>query len=109
MEEQEDLVKLWEALLEAAMDPTKARAVRRGFVETLKLFDPADALVFQFVSALRMQSLKDLVGCTPEPANSVYISIENLVKLRVVRGDTSDFILSPYGAELKRALGLPSL
>lgn len=46
-ETRAELKNLWERLLANAFDPDRTNTVRTSFVETLKRFDPTDAVVFE--------------------------------------------------------------
>ena len=46
-ESRPELQDIWAALIAAAMDPERAARVRISFIDTLKRFDPLDALVLK--------------------------------------------------------------
>ena len=48
-EENEELQDLWSRLLAAAMDPSRADAMRQSFIQSVKQMDPMDALVLKAV------------------------------------------------------------
>ena len=44
-DDREEIQELWARLLASALDPSRRMRVRKSFVDTLKGFDPIDALV----------------------------------------------------------------
>ena len=48
-ESRPELQELWASLIAAAMDPARSGRVRLSFIDTLKQFDPLDALVLRGV------------------------------------------------------------
>jgi Abortive infection alpha len=108
-EDRPDLQMLWAKLLAATMDPTRSGRVRAIFVTTVKAMDPIDALVFQ--------ALRDLGNVSPSQGDflagrfkwrpdEVETSFGRLQELGLGANlaGSGNFILSPRGRELLRAL-----
>lgn len=105
-----ELQDLWAALIAAAMDPKLSGRVRLSFVDTLKRFDPLDALVLkarhQQSSELKPNSVAFIAGILAQPIDEVQISVENLKALRCAGSATTsvtEFFVSNYGRALLRA------
>lgn len=52
----EKIRELWARLMAAALDPDRDVSLNRTLIETLKQFDPVDALLFQAISTLAFQN-----------------------------------------------------
>lgn len=107
-ETREGLREMWAALIAAAMDPERASRVRVSFIETLRHFDPLDALVLR-------TRLDNQGGLSPTPQAfiaqrlgvteiEVAVSMINLKDLKCIRIDMpqTGFAILPYGWELLR-------
>jgi hypothetical protein len=90
-ESREGLRDLWAQLIAAAMDPDRADRVRVSFAETLRQFDPLDALVLRAMQegggAGIASAMAPLLGCT---VDDIVISFGNLEALRCARLPTAD-------------------
>jgi len=118
-ENRDELVELWARLLAAAMDPSRAGSMRAAFVESLKNFDPIDALVFsgldRGLSEEVKPNLRDFfaskLGLTPD---QVELSLIHLYDIgvawqpgvaRMMHADAITSVsLTPLGRELRRSL-----
>lgn len=104
-----ELQKLWSELIAAAMDPKRSHRVRLSFIDTLKRFDPLDALVLKArydspsdLSPNAREYLKQKLGA---PFDEIQISIDNLEVLRCIfnqRVSPGNFHVTSYGRELIR-------
>ena len=112
-ESRPELQDMWAALIAAAMDPARSNRVRLSFIETLKRFDPLDALI--------MKTLHDRQAEIPTPDTTswlngelhcshddVVLSFDNLRDLHCAicpPGSTAVgyFALTLYGTALVRA------
>jgi Abortive infection alpha len=107
-ERREELQRLWEALLAAALDPNKQGFVRQSLISTVKQLDPFDALVFDEIrnnagdaawASNPRDSIASKLGAT---ADEVQVSVDNLHRLNlIVAGGTG---LWPLGNLLVRVL-----
>ncbi len=108
-ESRPELQELWASLIAAAMDPSRASRVRISFIETLKQFDPVDALVLKQRASLTMQLNDNMIVRVSEALNvdkeEVFLSVQNLSRLNCVyyNNSISAFDLNPYGHALMRA------
>jgi hypothetical protein len=108
-ETQELLRELWARLIATATDPAKAQSVQRRFVDTLKKFEPLDALLLQHVMQhshrigpqLMSGNTIDIHGLASNlkvQSAEVEVAVENLIELRCLqRPDTASAIISSYG------------
>ena len=118
METNEELQDLWANLFANAMDPTKDVSLRHIFIDTLKQFEPIDALVLNALMEVSEGSGKMEFAGTAVCSELVFrraqiaLSIQNLENLGCVtrRGEGSKlgtntyiddyFSLTPLGDEL---------
>jgi hypothetical protein len=95
------------------MDPARAARVRISFIETLKKFDPLDALVlkarYSEPGQLTPNPVQHIAGLCGRPAEEVQLSFENLTDLKSVvliqpqGGPPVNFLPTNYGRALMRA------
>jgi Abortive infection alpha len=109
-ENRPELQDLWAHLIAAAMDPKRSSRVRISFTDTLKQFDPLDALVLKKRDELGASSgNENILANTAEllkvEHDEVLISVQNLLRLNCIseQGHFSQFNLTPYGSALLRA------
>lgn len=117
-ESRPELAELWARLLAAAMDPDRSKRVRQTFVETIKAFDPVDALVLRHIVD---RAHVDNVPTHSQIAHELKISTEEadvslgrLLDLRCIRDRDHAYtdralhvghpILTSFGTELLRVL-----
>ncbi|MEE9209534.1 MAG: Abi-alpha family protein [Kiloniellales bacterium] len=121
LETDETLQDMWAELLANAMDATKHMTLRKLLIDTLRKFEPADALVFQKMgrqhvstSALPERasvggrlSISILAEILKERETFIALAFDNLDRLRCIeRGPTSKVaekdqaILTTLGIEL---------
>lgn len=97
---------MWASLLASAMDPKRAGRMRLSFIETLKRFDPLDALVLKKRHAhpgnMRPTAVAGIAAMISEQQSEVEISVENLRVLRCVAAvnPVVDFNITNYGRSL---------
>jgi hypothetical protein len=105
-ESREGLRELWAQLIASAMDPDRAPLVRISFIETLRQFDPLDALVlktvYEKVATSRPDAAQYVAEALNQPVDEVIISAENLTRLRCVEAPTN-LIVARYGRALLAA------
>lgn len=109
-ESRPELQELWAALIAAAMDPKLSGRVRLSFIDTLKRFDPLDALVlktrYEQSGDLKPNPVAFIAGILSEQGDEVQVSVENLKTLKCAGSATSsvtDFYVTNYGRALLRA------
>ncbi len=111
-ETREELKEVWNTLITNAMDPNRSDAVRRNIIETVKQFEPIDALVLK--KAMRLPSgrnkeeikLGALRNRTDLALDGFDVSVRNLIKLDCFRkGGTA----VGAGAETIHTIGITSL
>jgi hypothetical protein len=109
-ENRPELQELWAALIAAAMDPKRSGRVRLSFIDTLKRFDPLDALVLKernnWQGDVRPNAVEFIASRLGELGDEVQISVDNLKVLRCAGSATTsvtDFYASNYGRALLRA------
>jgi hypothetical protein len=103
------LQDIWAALIAAAMEPERASRVRMSFIDTVKRFDPLDALVLRERHGrpgdLHPDASQFLANLLQVSVDEVFISIENLKNLNC--GGWSSgmerFYITRYGSALVRA------
>ncbi len=120
-ETRAEIRQIWARLLANALDPSRSDAVRQSFVQTLKSFDPPDALFMDRAVNGPVSSTGDLIHLH-EFANGLkltgdgfIVSLQHLQSLGCI-GGTFDaqggplrpevaqrFTISAYGRELMRA------
>lgn len=81
-ESRPQLQELWAALMASAMDPRRAGRVRLSFTETLKRFDPLDALVLtrrhNNPGTIMPNAVEGIASMIGEQQTEIQISIDNL-------------------------------
>lgn len=107
-ESRKEVQDLWASLIAAAMDPLRADRVRLAFADTIRRFDPLDAVVLQNIALFSKPG-----PCTPSllashlqrSVDEVEVSIENLIRLGCVNRlqINSNCVSTPYSRELLRA------
>jgi hypothetical protein len=102
-----ELQELLAALIAAAMDPKRSGRVRLSFIETLKRFDPLDALVLKarcdMRGVLQPSALGFIANTLEQAVDEVQASIENLKVLGCVEGAIPGFYINNYGKLLIKA------
>jgi len=109
-ESREGLRDMWAALIAAAMDPDRAGRVRLSFIETLKQFDPLDAITLRELHLVDNAPNRKAVGLIKDrlsvSEDDAIVSIQNLKRLECLwsgSGSVADVQLTPYGRSLLRA------
>jgi hypothetical protein len=114
-ESRSDLQALWAALIAAAMDPARSGRVRLSFIETLKRFDPLDALVlkarYDNSGGLSPSAVEYLAASLRQPQHEITLSVENLevLKCAVIQPHpttgypSGNFYLTNHGRALVQA------
>jgi hypothetical protein len=105
-----ELQALWASLLASAMDPKRSGRVRLSFIETLKRFDPLDAIVLKKrhdqTGEMKPNPVDFVASIIGEQSAEVQISVENLKILKCAASATTsvtEFYVTNYGAGLLRA------
>jgi Abortive infection alpha len=110
-ETREELQDVWAGLIVTATDPKRAHLVRKSFIDTLKQFDPYDALVLQTranlgetVAGNQLTVIGDMLKLSAE---DVQLSVEHLRDLKCIfiSSSMASFIVPAYGKALLRACG----
>ncbi len=87
-EDRDELQELWAQLLAAAMDPQRAKLVRRSFIETLKQFDPLDARALaalgDYNPNLNQNPAYEIAKKLGVSGDQVVVSLLNLKRLNLV-------------------------
>jgi Abortive infection alpha len=111
-ESRPDLQELWAALIATAMDPARSDRVRLRFIDTLKQFDPLDALVLRELGdrnavgkASGSTTTRSLVQTLGRTVDEIRVTVDNLERLRCAyhSNDPDDFYTTNFGRELLRA------
>ncbi|WP_315729024.1 Abi-alpha family protein [Bradyrhizobium sp. SZCCHNS2015] len=109
-ESRPELQALWASLIASAMDPNRSARVRLSFIETLRRFDPLDAVVLrarhQASGELKPNPVAFIASQIGEPPTEVHISVDNLKFLNCAASATTqvtEFYVTNYGAALLRA------
>ena len=111
-ESRPELQELWATLIAAAMDPKRAGRVRLSFIETLKQFDPLDALVLKTYTEVQgiendPNNLYELAKRIGKSDNEVWLSVENLQRLSCIYpnnpANPDRVLISRYGRAIIRA------
>jgi hypothetical protein len=109
-ESREGLRELWAQLIATAMDPSRSDRVRISFIDTLKRFDPIDALVLKTLhdapdSQKRPSVAEYVANAVRASLDEVMISKENLEELKCVTtvSTHTNFLITRYGRGLLRA------
>jgi hypothetical protein len=114
-EDRDELRDIWARLLAAAADPTRAKAFRLRFIETVKQMDPLDAAVLQGaqqlpdVGRLLGSDRNQLVQQLNATSDEIEVSVSNLIRLGLAHSLTvspagGDTVTSAFGREFLRAV-----
>jgi Abortive infection alpha len=106
-ESRPELQQLWTELIAAAMDPNRSGRVRLSFIDTLKRFDPLDALLlrarFDQPSELLPNAMEFFAHFLNKPRDEILLSVENLESLRCVASvahNRQNFTITVFGRGL---------
>ena len=109
-ESRPELQELWAALIAAAMDPARSSRVRLRFIETVKQFDPLDALLLRQVpiefTNLEPSAAAFFAKALSADVGEVVLSMENLERLGCAKTNDRNlryFVATALGRELLRA------
>ncbi|WP_284945743.1 Abi-alpha family protein [Acidisoma cladoniae] len=110
-ESRPELQRVWAELIAAAMDPTRADRVRVRFIETVKGFDPLDALLLRerhlSSGGFEPNAIDYFANRLRRNGDQITVSVENLARLGCVDANPmnarKEFSLTAYGRELIRA------
>ncbi len=107
-ESNETLQDMWANLLANAMDPGKDTSLQRVFIETLKQFEPIDALVLQNLAKRHPDEVldaEDLASALTCRETLISLSGDRLTELGVLRemGTRPSYNIRPLGTELHLA------
>lgn len=87
-ETRPELQQFWSELIAAAMDPDRCKRVRLSFIETVKGFDPLDAVVLRerhpLGDQVRPNATEYLVAHLERSRDEIEITIDNLERLKCV-------------------------
>ena len=107
LETDETLQDMWAELLANAMDPNKDTSLQRVFIETLKQFEPIEALVLQKIAQSEREAGLDVLRLREALTmreTQVFVTVDRLVDLEVLRikgsGPARIFTPTPLGTEL---------
>jgi Abortive infection alpha len=107
-ENREELLKLWEGLLAAAMNPKRQDLVRQSLISTVKEMDAFDAQVLKLIAEhgggawTPTNGRDEIVRRLQVPPDDVVVSLDNLFRLNLIMGPTP--IINPYLAPLGHLL-----
>jgi hypothetical protein len=108
-ENRPELQALWASLIASAMDPSRSGRVRLSFIETLRRFDPLDAVVLKMrheaTGELKPNPVAFIASRIGEQPTEVQISVDNLKTLKCAASATTsvtEFYVTHYGAGLLR-------
>jgi hypothetical protein len=91
-------------LLANAIDGDRPDRLRIEFIDVLKQLHPQDALVFETVMRTepspRESSQNVIAAELGLSQDSLYVSVQTLMKLGCLSGDSANFIVTPFGREL---------
>ncbi len=106
-ESDETLQDMWAELLANSMDPNKDTSLRRVFIETLKQFEPIEALVLQKIAQSEREAGLDVLRLREALTmreTQVFVTVDRLVDLEVLRikgsGPARIYTPTPLGTEL---------
>jgi hypothetical protein len=109
-ENRPELQALWASLIANAMDPNRSGRVRLSFIDTLRRFDPLDAVVLkarhEAIGELKPNPIAFVASRIGEQPAEVEISVDNLKILKCAASLTTsatEFYVTHYGAGLLRA------
>jgi len=116
LETRDELLDLWISLIAASMDPRRAKAVRKSFIDAVRRMDPMDAAVLTELTDARGGNQRDSVMKALGYAESeIDVSFLNLITIGCAHGVSSAqfpnggysvVVLTSFGAELQKALGI---
>lgn len=102
-----ELQDLWARLLAAAMDPSRASAVRQSFIAAAKQLDPLDVRVLVWMSSYNGPDIINVVdrACKElqATADEIQISFSNLARVGCIAHEaqrSQRAILAPFGRQL---------
>jgi hypothetical protein len=104
-ETREGLRDMWAELIAAAMDPKRSDRVRISFVETLRQFDPLDALLLKTISVVAIDAngiASNIAAHLNRTPDDIVISLQSLHALKCIT-DMGAGTISAYGRGLLRA------
>jgi hypothetical protein len=106
-ESRPEIQELWARLLANGMDKSRP-GIRQSFIETLKQFDPADALVFEYLSkrgTVRFETefINNASSVTKLPPDEVIISVDRLKTLGCLQQSGAEISMPPYGRQFLNA------
>jgi hypothetical protein len=106
-ENRAELQDLWTRLLAAAMDPSRADAVRLSFIAAVKQLDPLDARLLLWMSRYSGPEIINVADRASKELNAspdeLHISFGNLAKIGCISPETQRGqhpILAPFGRQL---------
>jgi hypothetical protein len=107
-ESRPGLREMWADLIANAMDPERSGRVRLSFIETLKRFDPIDAIVLKArkespSGSLRPSNAEFISDKLKISLSEIMLSVDNLTVLNCVHfanNQRPDFHLTGYGEAL---------
>ncbi len=112
-ESDETLQDLWAQLLANAMDPSSDVSLQRVLIDTLRQFEPIDAVVLDHYATVgfgKTQNPNDVAGLTDRRPTECAVSIQRLETLNCLdelshsRSDLhSEYVISALGHELYHA------
>jgi hypothetical protein len=118
-ESRDELQALWARLLASAMDPKRARMVRREFIETIIRFAPIDAIIMKrlYNEAPEAPGHQNIAGWARHYGVTeleLTVALDNLRRLECIQGyqpftsgpdagKLQSAVITPYGRELMRA------
>ncbi|WP_420102587.1 Abi-alpha family protein [Bosea sp. (in: a-proteobacteria)] len=104
-----ELQALWVSLIASAMDPSRAGLVRLSYIETLKRFDPLDAMILkeraERTGEMEPNPASFMARLLQVELDDVTISLDNLASLQCIQMEKRQFYFSmtAYGRGLVRA------
>jgi hypothetical protein len=106
-ESRPELQDLWARLIAAVMDPKRSDGMRLSFIDSVKRFDPLDALVLKAIYDRRGEQSRPVIASLANQLNrspaEVELSIHNLGALNCLFDEGGRrFQVSTYGSELMR-------
>jgi hypothetical protein len=111
-EGREELQDRWATLIASAMDPARSSRVRLSFIETLRQFDPLDAVVLKTYTEIpgienNNDNISELIRRVAKSDDEFWLSVENLQRLNCVPSNSMSprrILISRYGRALISAV-----